>query len=67
MVSDSFNRKIVDFLRQNAVKFDFSDEMSVGDHSKRFKSEDDCPGERERARERICWALCFPLVDIRPE
>ena len=46
------NSKIVNFLRQNAVKFDFLDKMSVGDHSQRFKSEDKCSGERERGRDR---------------
>ena len=38
------------FFCQNAVKFDFSVKMSVGDHSKRIKSEDECSGERERTR-----------------
>ena len=35
-------------FNQNAVKFDFSDKMSVGDHSKRFESEKECSGKRER-------------------
>ena len=52
LVFDPNNSKIVVFWPQNAVKFDFSDEMSVGDHSKRFKSEDECSGEREREGER---------------
>ena len=76
MVSDPFNSKIVDFLRQNAVKFDFLDEMSVGDHSKPFKSEDECSRERERGRHRevaehlLFHALIYDpnnskIVDIR--
>ena len=36
-ILDPNNSKIVDFLCQNAVKFDFSDKMTVGNHSKRFK------------------------------
>ena len=43
---------MVHFLRQSAVKFDLLDEMSVGDHSKRFKSEDESSGERESGRDR---------------
>ena len=58
MVSDPFNSKIVDFLRQNAGKFVFLDKMFVGDHSKRSKSEAGCSGERERGQERE-FAGCF--------
>ena len=46
-ISDTNNSKIVDFSYQNAIKFNFSDKMSVGDHSQRLKSEEEC-SERDR-------------------
>ena len=57
----------MDCLCQNAVNFDFSDNISVGDPSKCFKSEDDCSGERERGRDTefagrfVFHALIFDL------
>ena len=71
MIFDPNNNKIVVFWRQNAVKFDFSDEMTVGDHSKRFKIEEECSGERERKQERefagrfVFIALLFDPINSR--
>ena len=62
LIFDPNNSKIVDFLCQNAVKFDFLDEMSVGHHSKRFKSEDECSRERERGRDRDFAGRFFSLL-----
>ena len=48
LISDRNQSKIVDFLCENAVKFDFSDKMSISYHFKRLKKEKECSGERER-------------------
>ena len=42
----------------NTLKFDFSDKMTIGDHSKRFKSQEDCSEKRERKQDREL-AGCF--------
>ena len=52
MISEKNKSKIVDFLCPNTLKFDFSDKMSFSKHSKRFKSEDEYCGERERKQDR---------------
>ena len=36
------------FYSQNAIKLYFLDKLSVGNHSKRFESEEDCSGKRKR-------------------
>ena len=67
LISDPNHSKIYHFFSQNAIEFDFSDQMSVCHPSKRFKSEDDCSGERERGRDTefagrfVFHALIFDL------
>ena len=58
LISDPNNGKMLIFGGSNTLKFDFSDKMTIGDHSKQFKSQEDCSGKRERKPDREL-AGCF--------